>query len=561
MGPIAIVMQHENMTEIEDSLGQDTKKEGEEAVKRITDKLDEKFGSKKPNALVYVAFGTQPNGITRKGVINLVKALIAASDRTVVYLVRPKLLPNNWSGNDFFTPLTHTTATDPDMTLETITSTSINTPDDDVFFKSLEDQEFARNRLLVHKSDFAPQVPIFLAFRKGGEQNRHGDLRFTFLTHGGAASLSEAAGLGIPMLCLPLLQRDQAGNCEAVARHGLGRDLGKLSLLMISRSLIAFKSGDDSLIAYDLVAGKKALKPAVLAAAHLAEISSPGQKEKTDAHDHHGFDRRDELTHMPDSAGRDFLQDFYANKFLQVFTDSDGDAGELLKMALHPHQNNEKLDDEASNNWLEAAKTLKNSFDDKFCDSDCQDGVKVLTTEASLLLRDTKIRTRVMEKLEENQKKIKANTLSRATDVGPLLARYADMDIAKVLKTDPWYSLYSDTEENMDAVGGAARKNKTDAVNATNATNDTATKNANASDANASAAGAEGSNATGTGGSHTDETLCTSVMKSPLWLSVIIGGSVLLLAGIAVLVCCCRCGQRGEDNDKSGGSFGGRSWG
>eukprot|EP00392_Amoebophrya_sp_AT5.2_P013997 g14130.t1 len=64
--------------------------------------------------------------------------------------------------------------------------------------------------------------------------------------------------------------------------------------------------------------------------------------------------------------------------------------------------------------------------------------------------------------------------------------------------------------------------------------NDTAT-NANASDANASAAGAEGSNATG--GNRT-ETLCTSVMKSPLWLSVIIGGSVLLLVGIAVLVCC-----------------------
>eukprot|EP00392_Amoebophrya_sp_AT5.2_P005047 g5056.t1 len=108
---------------------------------------------------------------------------------------------------------------------------------DDKFFLGLaEDVEASllghdHGRLFVYESDFAPQPDIFKAFSPIG--TLRGKYQFSFLTHGGAGSVAEAVGFGIPMLCLPFAY-DQPQNCGAVARLGMAIHLGYLGMGMVA---------------------------------------------------------------------------------------------------------------------------------------------------------------------------------------------------------------------------------------------------------------------------------------------------------------------------------------
>eukprot|EP00392_Amoebophrya_sp_AT5.2_P011259 g11334.t1 len=213
VGPIGLVMQHPAVAMTSDAYQGDGGKKfaqgqqvaptsaaaGEDpTVQKIRDRL----GSLKLDGLIYVAFGTQGNAFSNEGVRYLVRELVAASPSSLVYLVRPKMLPGAAEGAD-------------------------------AFFRALPEEDIAQGRLLVHETERAPQLKIFQAFApKFGRFNKDESLSFSFLTHGGVGSLSEALGLSIPVLCLPLFQADQPDNCATVGRSGLGRDLGKVAMLM-----------------------------------------------------------------------------------------------------------------------------------------------------------------------------------------------------------------------------------------------------------------------------------------------------------------------------------------
>eukprot|EP00392_Amoebophrya_sp_AT5.2_P009699 g9727.t1 len=412
VGPIGLVMQHP----AEDGVGSDDHQRGgrkkfaqnqiappaaaqeDSTVQKILDRLDP-AGAGRGNAdaldgLIYVAFGQQGNGFSKEGVRYLVRELVAASPKTLVYLVRPKLLLRDAAEGDV-----------------------------DAFFGSLPDEDIAQGRLLVHETERAPQLKIFHAFApRFGKYNKDEKLKFSFLTHGGAGSLSDALGLSIPLLCLPLFQGDQPDNCAVVGKDGLGRDLGKLAMLMALQGFMA-----------PVMVPVTALNLMIMfqTVGKLIRSASPGHR-LTGENGQPLEDRTPELRleNLVEDLGsgqaellRRFYQqveDFRAPILKKAAADADAFRGPKAMDASF---------------MLEKEKEWRALAVEKFTQSSGSSGFSglaagVLQAEAALLNGPgpTKMRSAVLRAIRANMTAEKlGNTLSRDADVGPLLAQFAEM--------------------------------------------------------------------------------------------------------------------------------------
>jgi len=395
VGPIGLVMQHPAG---EKAMRNDKKVESD-TVQKILTRLHRE-DDLSLDGLIFVAFGTQGNGFSKDGVRFLVRELVNASPTNLVYLARPKLLPDAETGQP------------------------VSAKASDEFFRSLQDDAIlAKGRLLVHDTDNAPQLEIFQAFApRFGKYNDQAKLNFSFLTHGGAGSLSEALGLGIPVLCLPLLNTDkeQADNCQRVADQGLGRDLGKLTMVMAFRGFVAP-------IVYTAPTRNKLQWIKSVVIRHATGGSTPGQRNNDRDNEP---DRTNELQGLDDVSThhQEVLRTFYeqAASFREP-------AGEKLA--------NDSREQKAGEAQAEASG-FKKSFDyDDFFSKKHEEWLRfssehlrprgfigdgVLEAEAALLSASTKMRQKILENLRANLEKVKINTLNRDVDVGPLLAKFAE---------------------------------------------------------------------------------------------------------------------------------------
>mmetsp|Transcript_25382 Transcript_25382/g.63895 ORF Transcript_25382/g.63895 Transcript_25382/m.63895 type:complete len:802 (-) Transcript_25382:609-3014(-) len=393
VGPIGLVMQHPAGETVEND-----KKVDSDTVQKIRKRLHRE-DDLSLDGLIFVAFGTQGNGFSKEGVRFLVRELVNASPTNLVYLVRPKLLPDQEGGQP------------------------VSAEASDAFFRSLEADASAQGRLLVHETDNAPQQEILQAFAPGGRHNAKGQLKFSFLTHGGAGSLSEALGLGVPVLCLPLLNTDkeQADNCERLALQGMGRDLGKLTMVMSFRDFVAP-------IVHASPDGNKGQWIRSVLVRHATEGSTPGHDMQRPNGEP---DRRKELQDLDDVSThhQKVLRTFYerAASFRAPAGEKLAEDGAKMQRAQQAAETEGAAFDFASfvtkkqKEWLSKAQ-LHFSIEQE----GAFPGDGVLEAEAALLSASTKMRQKILENLRANLEKVKINTLNRDVDVGPLLAKFAE---------------------------------------------------------------------------------------------------------------------------------------
>eukprot|EP00391_Amoebophrya_sp_Ameob2_P001931 CAMPEP_0179008092 /NCGR_PEP_ID=MMETSP0795-20121207/15517_1 /TAXON_ID=88552 /ORGANISM="Amoebophrya sp., Strain Ameob2" /LENGTH=860 /DNA_ID=CAMNT_0020703125 /DNA_START=144 /DNA_END=2726 /DNA_ORIENTATION=+ len=410
VGPIGLVMQHpaaamtsdahqggggKKFAQINQTAPPAATKNEDATVQKIRDRLARGGGGL--DGLIYVAFGQQGNGFSKEGIRYLVRELVAASPSSIMYFVRPKMLPDEAQGAD-------------------------------AFFHSLPHEDIAQGRLLVHETERAPQLKIFEAFApKFGRFNADESLKFSFLTHGGSGSLSEALGLSVPVLCLPLFQGDQPDNCETVGRDGLGRDLGKVAMLMTLQGLMEpVYHPTRALTLADVfrTMGKQAVM-----------IATPGHK-LTGENGQLVADRTAELPQ--DSSLEEDLGPAQAEllrRFYQHAEDFRGPAaqkGAAEAEAFKGREMDAAFMAEKAKEWRALAAE---KFGEKFTQSSGSSGFSglaagVLQAEAALLNGPgpTKMRSAVLRAIRANMTAEKlGNTLSRDADVGPLLAQFAEM--------------------------------------------------------------------------------------------------------------------------------------
>mmetsp|Transcript_25404 Transcript_25404/g.63965 ORF Transcript_25404/g.63965 Transcript_25404/m.63965 type:complete len:847 (-) Transcript_25404:755-3295(-) len=473
VGPIGLVMQHpaaamtsdahqggggKKFAQINQTAPPAATKNEDATVQKIRDRLARGGGGL--DGLIYVAFGQQGNGFSKEGIRYLVRELVAASPSSIMYFVRPKMLPDEAQGAD-------------------------------AFFHSLPHEDIAQGRLLVHETERAPQLKIFEAFApKFGRFNADESLKFSFLTHGGSGSLSEALGLSVPVLCLPLFQGDQPDNCETVGRDGLGRDLGKVAMLMTLQGLMEpVYHPTRALTLADVfrTMGKQAVM-----------IATPGHK-LTGENGQLVADRTAELPQ--DSSLEEDLGPAQAEllrRFYQHAEDFRGPAAQKGAAEAEAFKGREM--DAAF--MAEKAKEWRALAAEKFGNSEQGGGATGVLQAEAALLSATKMRSKISRAIRANLEPGNlGNTLSRDADVGPLLAQFAEMD-SPTAGGDPdgWFKIAE--------VGAGGRVEPTE------------TEVRSESE--------EAGNASGL----------------PGWaIALIVVGSVLVVAALLVtLLCCCCCG-------------------
>eukprot|EP00392_Amoebophrya_sp_AT5.2_P009698 g9726.t1 len=468
VGPIGLVMQHpaaamtsdahqggggKKFAQINQTAPPAATKNEDATVQKIRDRLARGGGGL--DGLIYVAFGQQGNGFSKEGIRYLVRELVAASPSSIMYFVRPKMLPDEAQGAD-------------------------------AFFHSLPHEDIAQGRLLVHETERAPQLKIFEAFApKFGRFNADESLKFSFLTHGGSGSLSEALGLSVPVLCLPLFQGDQPDNCETVGRDGLGRDLGKVAMLMTLQGLMEpVYHPTRALTLADVfrTMGKQAVM-----------IATPGHK-LTGENGQLVADRTAELPQ--DSSLEEDLGPAQAEllrRFYQHAEDFRGPAAQKGAAEAEAFKGREM--DAAF--MAEKAKEWRALAAEKFGNSEQGGGATGVLQAEAALLSATKMRSKISRAIRANLEPGNlGNTLSRDADVGPLLAQFAEMD-SPTAGGDPdgWF--------NIAEVGGGR------------------------SDSESEEAGGDP----------------LAVARAHWLVFFIVLGSVLLVAALLVtLLCCCCCG-------------------
>ncbi|CAD7954911.1 unnamed protein product [Amoebophrya sp. A120] len=83
----------------------------------------------------------------------------------------------------------------------------------------------------------APQKEIFQFFPG----------QVMYVAHGGAGGLTEAIGLGVPIICVPMLFSDQPANCRAIERAELGINLSESLSLKWKKNKLVMRPGGHSL--------------------------------------------------------------------------------------------------------------------------------------------------------------------------------------------------------------------------------------------------------------------------------------------------------------------------